>query len=213
MANEAAKKSTAKKKAGPKSKAALNAERKLKEKVSAIVREREDFGADLEVTEASEWKGKLDLAGTKLPLPSGNVCLIRNPGLGVFIEQGLIPNSLLPIVEKAIGEGKGIAPKQAKELAADPEMLKDMGRLTNEVVCYCVLKPVVLPVPTKAQEDDPEPERDPNALYVDELDLTDKMFIFQWVVGGTRDTERFREQSADAVAALADVADVDDSAE
>lgn len=53
---------------------------------------------------------------------------------------------------------------------------------------------------------DPE-DRDPDFLYCAEIDFMDKMYIFQYAVGGTRDLERFRqefEQSLDGIHAVTD---------
>lgn len=53
----------------------------------------------------------------------------------------------------------------------------------------------------------PEDDRDPDFLYAAEVDFMDKMFIFNYAVGGTRDLERFRqeyEQSVDSIHAVTD---------
>jgi len=47
-------------------------------------------------------------------------------------------------------------------------------------------------------------ERDPKKMYVDELDMNDKMFLFNWVMGGSKDIERFRTQSAAALESLSE---------
>jgi len=49
-----------------------------------------------------------------------------------------------------------------------------------------------------------EAERDPDILYADQVDMDDKLFIFQWALGGTRDLERFREQQQKSVGDLSD---------
>jgi hypothetical protein len=38
-----------------------------------------------------------------------------------------------------------------------------------------------------------ESDRDPELLYVDEVDEDDKNFIMSWAFGGTSDLEKFRE--------------------
>lgn len=187
-----------------KSKAQLNAEGKIKQEVAKLVAGRSQD--DLEVTDASAWKGRRETAGTKVPLPSGNVCLARNPGIHVFIEQGMIPNNLLPVIQEALNEGKGISPKKVKEASADIDMLRDMVAMADAVVVYCVLKPEINAVP------ETEAQRDSDLFYVDEMDFDDKMFIFQWALGGTKALDRFREESSAAVVALDAGEDMDETA-
>jgi len=53
---------------------------------------------------------------------------------------------------------------------------------------------------------EPPEDRDPDFLYTAEIDFTDKMFIFQFALGGSADLERFREglqQSMEGVDAVA----------
>lgn len=190
------------------------AQRKVKKAVDAVKEAREQ-ATDLEVTAAGEWKSAEVEEGVKLLLPSGNVCLARNPGLLHFIEQGKIPNALLPIVNKAIAQGKGMSAKDTQAAADDPNALADILAFTNEVIVASVVQPKVALPPrytAKDFEDDEcteeevgevaEEKRIDGVLYADKVDLTDKMFIFQWVVGGTRDIERFREESSAALAGL-----------
>lgn len=42
-------------------------------------------------------------------------------------------------------------------------------------------------------------DRVPEFMYLEEVDLTDKIFIFQYAVGGTRDLERFRSEYGELV--------------
>jgi hypothetical protein len=51
-------------------------------------------------------------------------------------------------------------------------------------------------------EDVPEDERSDDVVYTDEIDQSDKNFIFQAAVGGSTDLARFREKSAAVVDAL-----------
>lgn len=185
----------------PKQIAAQSARNKAgAKKVAATRRTAQQKAANLEVTDISEWKkdttgGK---AETKLQLPSGKVCLVKLVGLEPFFKQGLIPNNLLPIVADALSKGKGLSQAQTTALITDQEMIKAMLELADKVVCEVVLKPTVVMPP------DDVSERDPATLYIDEVDLQDKMFIFQFVVGGTRDLETFRSEQEAAVVTLAD---------
>jgi hypothetical protein len=48
----------------------------------------------------------------------------------------------------------------------------------------------------------PEDERDPVFLYCSEVDFSDKVFIFQYAVGGSADLERFRSEYIELVDGL-----------
>lgn len=195
-----------------------------------------------------------------LPLPSGNTCLAKRKGMDAFLKMGIIPNSLMGIIQGQMNEVEGKPQgtddlqKQLRELAGDADRLNDVLLLSDRVTCQVVLDPPVRmhiwepsdiwtgpdddcpnemitsedaygteeeqaewrAAVIKAEiENKPAPEhpgllgkeieeeyRDPEALYIDEVEMDDKMFIFGWAVGGTADLERFREESA---AVLADV--------
>jgi hypothetical protein len=79
-----------------------------------------------------------------------------------------------------------------------------------------VMDPVITPIPTLTVDADGvlgEAARDPSLLYVDEVDLEDKMFILQYALGGTRSLERFRREFADGVRPLSSGEDVGNSSE
>lgn len=207
------KKSSAKKRSvSPKQAAAAKviSDKKVKDATKQVRENREAAeraARDLEVTSAEAWSTPAEQQGTKLLLPSGNVCLAHNPGIQTFIQVGAIPNSLMPLVMQAINTGKGIDPGKAQELAEDEDMLKQILDFADAACVHSVLQPKVLPVPP------PEDDRIAGVLYVDRVDPADKMFILQWVVGGTHDLERFREQSADALGVVGAVEDVEPETE
>ena len=186
--------------------------KKVKAAAAKVKAAREAEGADLSVTSLSDWLAPAEPEGTKLPLPSGKVCLAINPGMEVFLEQGLIPNALLPIVRRAVSEGRGLSPKQVEEISEDPEVLADVIAFANRVTVASVVKPAVQMPPLWTEEDriaglcaadlvgDPaKDKRVDGILYADMIDLNDRLFILQWSVGGTKDLERFRIEQADAV--------------
>jgi hypothetical protein len=159
-------------------------------------------------TSAKDWKAKTK--GTELEVPSGNVCLVRMVGMDVFLKKGMVPNSLLPIISKAVGEGR---PMQQGDIEITEQTLHDMLDMFDAVVCEVVIAPEVSPAPVYPEDWEDEdlrghvipigsPDRDDDHLYVDEVDMEDKQFIFQFVVGGTRDLEQFRKQSGTALAGV-----------
>lgn len=152
-------------------------------------------------TAVAQWKKSVE--GQPLDVPSGNTALVRNVGMQVFLKRGLVPNSLMPYVRQAM-TGKEVELK-AEDISES--QLEDMIALFDAVVCYCVVQPKVLPVPAEDEE------RDPASLYVDEVDFDDKQFIFQWVVGGTRDVEQFRKEQAASMGSVRGGATVASKAE
>jgi len=222
-AKKAAPKKAVSKRAAAKTSKQIAAERKLR-RAAEEVKEARESAKDLEVTSEEQW---IEAAsGVKIKLPSGKVCLARNPGMGAFVKKGMVPNSLMPIVLAAVNEGKGAAPKDLKALQGDSQVLQDMYELTDAVVVECVLKPELHP--THWTEDDFEEQlceleeigkpisrsrRLDNVLYIDMVDDQDKAFLFQWVAGGTRDLERFREESQSMLASLSSGSSVGESPE
>jgi len=101
----------------------------------------------------------------------------------------------MPIVQEAMAKGK---PPSAKDLSLEnnPELLEGVLALTDTACIFMVMEPVVKPVPL---DDDgeviPFSQREKGEfLYVDEIQFEDKMFIFNWAVGGTADLEKFRQE-------------------
>jgi hypothetical protein len=134
---------------------------------------------------------KQRLQGQLLPLPSGLVVRAIRVDLQTFILQGSVPNPLMEIVNEALQKGKKADIPSMVGLddgEVDLEAINEMVEIVDAVVIESVKEPQVHPIP----EDD---DMDDNLLYVSEFDAEDKMFIFQWAVGGTDDVERFREEA------------------
>lgn len=144
--------------------------------------------------------------GFDLELPSGNLALVRRPGAQGLIKQGLLDSldTLTALVKTEHIDSKD--PKKmveaAKRLTVDKgnrEAIVQGIELMDRVICAVVIEPKVLPVPAL------ETERDPEALYVDDVDPEDKSFIFNFVVGGTRDIETFRKEHSQLMGNISDV--------
>ena len=170
-----------------------------------------------EATAVSDWKK--DSQGVPLDVPSGHTCLVRRKPMESFLRRGLIPNALLPIVRRAIS-GKEMTDEDVAEL--DVSQIAEMMELYDTIVIDCVVAPKVYPVPHYTQQDVedgkcspdqvgqeiPIDDRNSEYLYVDEVDGDDKIFIYNYVTGGTRDLERFRSEQAAAMERLRGSADV-----
>lgn len=182
-------------------------------------------------TTAKEWKKKNK--AHELQLPSGNTCLVRRPGPSVFMQQGMMPNSLLGVVmplledarEKGKLEGGAPLPQEAfvaleKDIIENPEKLTDMFALADNITVACVVAPVVHPVSLRNEiladdslNDEEKQAKIDDHLFVDDVDDEDKLFIMNFVVGGTADLDRFREGAEALVAAGQDGPEVPDSTE
>lgn len=182
-------------------------------------------GEKLAPTSIEEWKkdSPLSLGGHDLPLPSGKVCRVRRPGMDVFLQLGMIPNSLREAISVAAsGE---VSPddkklqakleKAAQEAMSNPDKLMEMMRMADDVAVYCVVAPSLTSnrwqridvLEGRCDNEDvgdviPFDKRDDAKLYPEEVDAEDKWFIFEYVVGGTKDLERFRGQKAAGVGAV-----------
>lgn len=173
-------------------------------------------------TTAKGWKRN---KGEEIELPSGNVALVKRPGPQALLSKGILPDTLMPIVQQAIKSGKGLKGDDVGNLLKDPEalvhMLDAMDRLLVEVVVEPAVhyhRKLVVQDKDSAAEDEwvviPETDRDRDAfIYTDDVDEDDKMFIFNYAVGGTRDLETFRREHTARLGDLSDGAGDEDTSE
>lgn len=145
-----------------------------------------------------------------LLLPSGNVCLVIRPGVQGLIKHGILDSldTLTGIVQQDLIDANDPKAqlKAAQALASKPDDLLAAMDLMDKVLEYVVKEPRPVrpirrdatgkPLLTPEGKEIPlaEEEREDEVTYTDEVDLDDKLFIFQFVVGGTRDIESFRAQ-------------------
>lgn len=175
------------------------------------------------VTSAREWKGRIQTEGSELVLPSENVALVRQISPAAFLQTGFLPDPLTAIVRQAINTKQGLKPQAVKNIADDPEQIGAAMETFDRVLTYVVIEPVISMPPTcdvvvdgercdtyanaEVHKDSMksgkhrfhEGERAADILYADQVELNDKMFIFQWALGGTRDLAKFREQQQQSV--------------
>lgn len=149
-----------------------------------------------------------------LTVPSGQMCQVRLPGVQAMVSAGVFESvdTLTGLVnEKHIKRVQGKGPNAQKNgtpaeidtdsLMKDPENLVKVFGIIDKVTEHMVLQPQVKrPVKevkkgTKTVEEPLEfEERDDDVVYTDRIDVMDKMFIFQYAVGGSTDVETFRER-------------------
>lgn len=176
-------------------------------------------------TPAASWAGGVKIEGQAVPLPSGNVALVKQISPQAFLSSGMIPNPLLSIIRKSIQDKQGMNPASMKKITEDNELLVSTLELFDRVLCHIMVEPVVeMPPPCKVcgkyankSQHDPgvrdshtytEDARDPNILYADIVQMDDKVFLFQWALGGTADLESFREEQRQVVGDVPDSEDV-----
>lgn len=96
-------------------------------------------------------------------------------------------DSLTGIVsDKFINRNKQV---DIKALMADPAAIIGAISTVDKVVVKLVVEPEIN-LPPKNDDD-----RIEGLVYVDSIDIQDKMFIFQYVLGGTSSLEQFRAES------------------
>jgi hypothetical protein len=157
------------------------------------------------VSTAKGWKRN---KGEELELPSGNVALVKRPGPQALLSKGILPDTLMPIVQQAIKSGKGLRPEDTEAMMKDPEKIVEMLDAMDRLLVEVVVEPTVAYHKELIDDewvDIPADERDEDTfVYTDDIDMDDKMFVFQYAVGGTRDLERFRHEHAAGLGNLPD---------
>lgn len=146
-------------------------------------------------------KGSRD-GGVDLTVPSGSLCRVIRPGPMGLIKLGLLDSldSLTGLVQMEHFDRVDEKPTRVqadiiKEFAANTEAVKAGFALIDKVVVGCVLQPKIHPIPLDDNgEPLPREEWDEELIYIDSVDLEDKTFIMQFVVGGTADLEQFRAE-------------------
>lgn len=151
---------------------------------------------------AQQWRNKNKLV-REIELPSGNTAQIKRIPITKFMSAGVIPDSLMPMVTAQLGKdqdkpakkGKASEEVDFKEIAKDPVKLAEMFLTIDKIAAMAFVEPQV-----KLHLDDdgneiPQSDRDEDFIYTDELDLDDKMLVFNYSVGGSEDVEPFRKGS------------------
>jgi hypothetical protein len=164
-----------------------------------------------------------------LECPSGVWCQIRKPNPQQLISLGLIDNLdvLSGLVDKKhIKRVKGtkiptVSEAGAKEILDNPKAIMDMMAVADKVVEYMVVQPTLRrPVKITSEVNDkgkhieiplPFNDRESGVIYTDQLDMMDKMWIFQYCAGGSTDLTTFREQIGQSSSNVGDVGQVENS--
>jgi len=145
---------------------------------------------------------------TDLELPSGQLVLAQRPGPEGLVAAGLLDDlDVLAGVMPRAGQPAAKKKVDPRALVKDSKGLAEAMKLVDRVVVHVVVKPELTPEPDQLTE------RQIGKIYPSSVGMEDKMFIFNWAVGGTRDLATFRQQLETNVESLADGEDVDNPAE
>lgn len=155
----------------------------------------------------------------EVPLPSGNLCLVRSLGPEQLIQAGLLDSmdSLTAMVSdlhiQRVTKGKaGKRMAEHRQQQAVIDLIRDRKRweglqaTLDGVLPIAVVEPEVLPPPAS------EAEREEGKLYADRVNLMDKITIFNAALGEelrkVQAMEPFRGESGEPVAGMGDEQDV-----
>lgn len=149
-----------------------------------------------------------------LEVPSGQLCLVKRPGIEGLLKAGVLKDldTLTSLVNdkviKKTAKGKATPTPEVNvnAILAHPEKLDAIMHTVDRTICECVIKPPIMMTPND------ETRRKSGVIYADMVDLTDKMFIFQYVVGGSKDLERFRDELEGSMGDLGSVQAVEGAA-
>lgn len=177
-----------------------------------------------QITQAKNW-GRVRTV--ELMLPSGNVALVRRPGLPELLGANIFPDEMSAIINEAFTAaqlrivGKPVPNPITTEdeflenIAKNPQKIVEMFEVFDRVLVYAVVAPKVAFHKRPMMSDGspildsenreileviPEEDRDEDTVYTDMVNEEDKTFIFNFAVGGTSDIARFRQEQAAIVA-------------
>jgi hypothetical protein len=149
-----------------------------------------------------------------LEVPSGALCQVRRPGPMGLVNAGVLEqiDILGDFVQKNHVNRAAGHPVQSDKDSAEIglELLKDSAKLRavealiNKVTCYVVVQPQLHLPPDQLPEDheDYQQPRKPERTYADSVEFEDRMFIFQYVLGGTADIALFRQKFGESVGSM-----------
>jgi hypothetical protein len=151
-----------------------------------------------------------------LTLPSGQTAQCKRMGMSGLVEAGILNDvdTLTSLVDqkhvRKVRGAKGRADGEAIDAASlmkDPESMKKIILLVDRSTPAIVAEPAVhlhlRDLPDGTTQFIPVEERIPGGIYTDQIGFEDKMFLFNWAVGGSPDVDRFLSESADAVEPVA----------
>lgn len=145
-------------------------------------------------------------------MPSGQLAQVRKPGIQRLIGDGLLDSAdtLSALVDqKHIKRVKGKPEVDGASLIKDPKNMLAVLDLVDKIVEHMIVQPTVKrPVMIDSVDETKnrpllDNEREEDVVYTDAIDMGDRMFIFQYALGGSSDVERFRSGLNEAMGSMA----------
>lgn len=122
----------------------------------------------LQVTPISQWK-----QGEVVQLPSGFVARLKRPDvIELILDDGKVPDVLMPLIF-----GQQVKPgRQPNTEEITPEMLELLVPTLKKMTKACFVEPRISDTP------------DENSIGVEDVPFADKLWVFQWAIGGQGQT-------------------------
>lgn len=149
-----------------------------------------------------------------LTTPSGQTCHATRMGLPGLVKAGVLgeADSLTAFVDKKHirrvrgGKQEDHDEVNMESIMSDPDQLGRILMLVDRTLPLVVVSPRVLKHFTDEKDNTtkriPDNERESGVVYTDQIGLEDKMFLFNWTVGGSADAERFSDETSAVVATV-----------
>jgi hypothetical protein len=150
----------------------------------------------------------------RVTLPSGQTADVKRLGMEGLVSAGLLneTDTLTSMIDqKHIRRVRGGKKADTDEinvgsLIKDPKALGKIMLLVDRATPHIVEKPPVKlhleDLPDGSTRLIPDDERD-ESVYTDQIGFEDKMFLFNYAIGGSADVDRFLDESSAAVAGVA----------
>lgn len=134
------------------------------------------------------WKRKKSTFDVQLP--SGQLVQVRKLGMKEIVKTGLVSQLdtfTAQLIPNGTNNPEADAGRVILEALKDEKKFEQLEATIDKIISVCVIQPKVMKVPPEGYE------RNPEAVYIDEIDLDDKMAIFAAVFEGAGDMSDFRE--------------------
>lgn len=121
--------------------------------------------------------------------PSGQTCRMRKIPVEKIVSSGVLDKiTRLPAVaQEQIDRAEGMPPKKVADAMPKPEEMEALLDTLNILLPMVVVKPEIYSAPEEGQE------RVVGRIYVDSIELEDRIAIMERAVGGVRNLEAFRK--------------------
>jgi hypothetical protein len=127
--------------------------------------------------------------------PSGQLCRLKKADVAELAEKGILDQvTRLPgVTAGVIATAEGQPPQKADTMP-DRETIKTVIDLVNILVPMVVVAPEICPLPEPMADGSPGP-REEGRIYVDSIEITDRIAIMTRVLGGLQKLDAFRVES------------------